>query len=204
MSEADRDLSVVLDALARGGAKGFSLAVRTVHRTLEVVCIAAAATGVVAFALGEWAWHRSLPGAVLALLVGATTVGVAVYVLVRIRALARAMRRPGDAVAQAQDLAMRAKGSPELHQLARQVAAGRGAAKRAGLGRTRRALRTGRLISTVIGLASPDPVQHDLLVPFTPARLKALWLAIGVGLWTWLVAAVMASLALLSLAIQSL
>lgn len=199
----DDDTSTVLAALTRGGAKGFSVTISVVHRTIEVICAAAAATGLVALVLGVWAWHSSLPGAALAFVGGAVTLAVAIYVLVRVRALAVAVKHPTEVLAQAQDLVLRAKGSPELHKLAGKVRA-RKAAKAAGLGRARRALSTGRLISSVIGLASPDPERHRYLVPFTPDRLKNLWLAILAGLWAWLISAVIASLAFLSLAIQSL
>ena len=199
----DDDASAVLGVLTRGGTKGISVTIGIVHRTIELLCVAAGATGVVALLLGFWAWHNSLSGAVLAVGGGGATLAVAVYVLVRIRALARAVRHPADALAQAQDLVMRAKGSPELHALAAKVRARKGA-KAAGLGRMRRALTTGKLISSVIGLASPDPQQHALLVPFTPDRLRNLWLAIIIGLWAWLISAVIAALAFLSLAIQAL
>ncbi|WP_421121340.1 hypothetical protein ACE2AJ_08355 [Aquihabitans daechungensis] len=199
----DDDTSVVLGLLTRTGAKGLSVTISVVHRTIELVCLAAAATGLVALVLGVWAWHESLPGSVIAVVGGGTTLAVAVFVLTRIRALAQAVKHPSETLSQAQDLVLRAKGSPELHRLAGQVRA-RKAAKAAGLGRFRRALGTGRLISRVIGLASPDPERHRYLVPFAPDRLRNLWLAILVGLWAWLVSAVIASLALLSLAIQSL
>jgi hypothetical protein len=202
-SGGDDDSSVVLRALADKGAKGVGVTLAVVHRTIEVICLVAAATGLVALVLGVWAWHSSLPGAVIAAVGGVVTIAVAAYVLVRIRALALAVRNPGETLSQAQDLVMRAKGSPELHRLAASVR-NRKAAKAAGLGRFRRALSTGRLISSVIGLASPDPKQHAYLVPFTPERLRNLWLAILVGLWAWLIAAVISSLAFLSLAIQSL
>ena len=202
-ADGEADASVVLARLSRLGSKGASLAIGAVHRTIELVCVAAALTGLVALLLGVWAWHNSLPGAAVAILAGVPTIYVALYVLVRTRALARAVKQPARAVAQAQDLVIRAKGSPELHQLARRVASG-GTKRQPGVGRLRRALRSGQLISAVIGLAGPDPKEHDLLVPFTPARLKMLWLAITVGLWAWLISAVMASLAFLSLAVQSL
>ena len=56
----------------------------------------------------------------------------------------------------------------------------------------------------MIGLASPDPERHRYLVPFTPDRLKQPVAGDPVGLWAWLVSAVIASLAFLSLAIQAL
>jgi len=205
-SGSDEDTSVVLAALTRTGAKGLSVTISVVHRTVELLCLAAAATGIVALLLGVWAWHNSLPGSAIAVLGGGATVAVALYVLTRTRALARAVKHPAETLAQAQDLVLRATGSPELHQLAGAVRSRKAAkaAKAAGIGRARRALRTGKLISRVIGLASPDPDRHAYLVPFTPDRLRNLWLAILVGLWAWLVSAVIASLAFLSLAIQSL
>ena len=205
-AKGDDDASVVLSALTRGGARGLSLTISVVHRTIELICLAAAGTGLVALVLGVWAWHNSLPGAVIGFTGGAVTLAVAIYVLVRVRALATAIKHPTETLAQAQDLVLRAKGSPELHRLAGAVRGRKAtrAAKAAGVGKLRRALRTGKLISTVIGFASPDPERHRYLVPFTPDRLKNLWLAILVGLWAWLIAAVIASLAFLSLAIQAL
>ncbi len=197
------DASTVLAVLTRNGAKGLSVTISVVHRTIELVCVAAAATGLAALLLGFWAWHNSLPGAAIAVAGGGGTLAVAVYVLIRIRALSAAVKHPAEVIAQAQDLVLRAKGSPELHKLAGTVRA-RKAAKAAGLGKVRRAMSTGRLISSVIGLASPDPERHAYLVPFAPDRLKNLWLAILVGLWAWLVSAVIASMALLSLAVQAL
>ena len=197
------DASVVLAALTRTGAKGLSVTIGVVHRTIELLCLAAGATGLTALLLGVWAWHRSLPGSTIAAVGGGVTLAVAAYVLTRIRALARAVKHPGETLAQAQDLVLRARGSAELHDLAGAVRA-RKVAKAAGRGRMRRALSTGRLISRVIGLASPDPERHAYLVPFTPDRLKNLWLAVLIGLWAWLVSAVIASLALLTLAVQSL
>jgi len=202
-SSGDDDANVVLSALTRSGAKGLSVTISVVHRTIELICLAAGATGLVALVLGAWAWRHALPGAAIAVVGGGTTLAVAVYVLVRIRALVAAIKHPTEALAQAQDLVMRAKGSPELHKLAGKLRTRR-AAKAAGIGRLRRAVSTGKLISSVIGLASPDPQRHRYLVPFTPDRLKNLWLAILAGLWAWLISAVIASLAFLSLAIQAL
>jgi hypothetical protein len=204
--DGDDDTSVVLAALTRTGAKGLSVTISVVHRTVELICLAAGATGLVALVLGVWAWRNTLPGALVAFVGGGVTLAVALYVLVRIRALARAVKHPADTLAQAQDLVMRAKGSPELHKLAGTVRTRKAAkaAKAAGIGRARRALRTGKLISSVIGLASPDPERHAYLVPFTPDRMRNLWLATLFGLWAWLISAVIASMAFLSLAIQSL
>lgn len=211
LSEAggDDDANVVLAALRTTGAKGLSITITVVHRSIEVICLAAAATGFSALALGWWAWHAALPGAVVACATGGTTLVIAVYVLLRVRALAAAIKHPTETMNQAQDLVLRAKGSPELHRLASAVRTRRSgraarATKAVGVGKARRAMRMGRLVSRVIGLASPDPERHRYLVPFTPDRLKNLWLAVLVGLWAWLVSAAIASLALLSLAIGTL
>jgi len=198
----DDDASTVLAVLSRGGAKGLTVTIGIVRRMIELICVAAASTGAVALLLGIWAWHDSLPGSVTAALGGSITIAVAVYVLIRVRAMAAAIQHPTDTLAQAQDLVRRAKGSPELHKLAGKVRTHK-AAKAAGLGRMRRAFTTGKLISSVIGLASPDPEDHRYLIPFRPDRLKFLWLAILVGLWAWLISVVVASLAFFSLAIQA-
>ncbi len=221
----DDDTSVVLAALTRNGAKGLSVTVAVIHRSVQAICPAAGTTGAIALVLGVWAWHRSLPGAAIAVLGGGAALGAAAYVWVRTRALATAVGHPAEALTQAQDLVRRATGSAELHQLATAVRsrkavkavtkAGKASkaskaskavkvTKVAKLGRARRALRTGRLISSVIGLASPDPERHRYLIPLTPERLRALWLAIVVGLWAWLVSAAIAAVALLTLAVQSL
>src|SRR5699024_4522800 len=46
-----------------------------------------------------------------------------------------------------------------------------------GGGRIRRMVRTGRLVSTVVGRFGPDEQRHPMLVPFRPERLAVLWLA---------------------------
>lgn len=197
------DVAFVTRLLTRSGPRTLSVVIGALHRTIELICVAAGLTGLVALLLGVWAWHHSLPGAAIAVAAGLPTLVIAGYVGMRTRALAAAIRRPNEVLAQAQDLVLRAKGSPELHKLAGRLR-DRKAAKNAGLGRMRRAVRTGQLVSSVIGLASPDPKRHDLLIPFTPDRLRNLWLAVTIGLWAWLISAVMASLAFLSLAIQAL
>ena len=205
----DDDANVVLATLRTTGAKGLAVTVSVVHRSIEVACFAAAATGFCAVTLGWWAWHQALPGALLACASGAVTLAAAGYVFLRVRALAAAIKHPTETMDQAQDLVLRAKGSPELHRLAsavrtRQAGRAARATASASMGKARRAMRMGRLVSRVIGLASPDPERHRYLTPFTPDRLKNLWLAVLVGLWAWLVSAAIASLALLSLAIGAL
>lgn len=200
-TEADRDVADVLGMLTQRGSRGLTATIGALHRTIELICVAAGLTGAAALVLGLWAWHHALPGWGIAVLAGAPTMAISIYVLVRTSALAKAVKHPAETLAQAQDLVLRAKGSPELHKLAGGIRTAK-AAKRAGVGRTRRALRTGRLISSVIGLAAPDPVRHELLIPFQPARLKGLWLAITIGLWAWLVSAIMAWFAVVTLLLQ--
>ncbi|MFN8019820.1 MAG: hypothetical protein U0P45_17130, partial [Acidimicrobiales bacterium] len=189
-------------ALARGGPARFAAVVRALRHLIWLVCALAAATGLAVIAFGGIA-VRGDPGATAVLvLVGGPLVVLAVLIARHTGALAKAIARPADTIDQARDLALRAKGSPELHRLARTIVArkatgrrGRGGGSGSGIGRVRRAVRSGRMISAVIGLAQPDPKRHDLLVPFTPMRLRRLWLEVTVALWWWLVAAIVAFVA---------
>ncbi|MCB0959760.1 MAG: hypothetical protein KDB04_09575, partial [Acidimicrobiales bacterium] len=65
------------------------------------------------------------------------------------------------------------------------------------LGRVRRVVASGRLLSAVIGLAGPDPDRHPHLVAFTPTRLRSLWLAVTLTWWTWVAAGATSAVALI-------
>ena len=193
------DLAIVTGALERGGPARFAALVRALRHAIWFVCALAAVTGLSVIAFGAIA-ARGDPGSMVVLvLIGGPPVVLAFLIGRHTGALARAVARPADTVDQAKDLVLRAKGSPELHRLARTIVARkatrRGGGGGTGVGRLRRAVRSGRTISAVIGLAQPDHVRHDLLVPFTPMRLKRLWLEITIGLWWWLVAAIVAMVA---------
>jgi hypothetical protein len=154
-------------------------------------------------ALGLLAWSDTVGGIVVVVAATAPAIGLAVYVGLRAARLADAATHPGEVLVQARDLLGRAKGSPELRQLAGTLRR-RGRAPRSRAGRIRGFVSKGRLVSAVIGLAEPDPKEHRLLVPFTPDRLRNLWLAILAGLWWWLAAAVVAFFGGLALVARAL
>ena len=206
----DDDLAAVTRELERAGPGRVAAVIRAVRGTILLLCVAAAATGGAVLLFGAVAWRSEPAGLLFAALVGVPAVALPLYVAWRSTVLAEAIANPAEVVAQAKDLAVRAKGSPELHRLATRirardaVAAGRAVRGQArSVGRLRRVIRSGRGITALIGLAQPDPVQHRLLIPFTPVRMRSLWLAITVGVWWWLAAAIVATIELFA-AIASL
>lgn len=188
------DLADITRALDQEGATRVARLARTLRAAVWVLCALAALTGATSAALGLWAWRREVEVLAVTEVVAVLAVALPLYVAWRSAALARAIADPPQVVAQAKDLVGRATGSPELHRLARNLRNPGGRRGRAGTGggKLRRALASGRTISAVIGLAQPDPKRHALLVPFTPERLRNLWLAITVGFWLWIAAAVLA------------
>lgn len=198
----DADLFEVEQALDEVGPGRVVALLGAVRNVVVLACVGAALTGSFALALGLNAWRHEAPGLVLAVVVGIVGTVAPLYVARRVIQLATSLTQPDQVVAQAKDLVVQAKGSPELGQLAGLVRR-RGARRPEGIGRLRRAVASGRTISAVIGLAGPDPVRHPLLVPFTPVRLRALWLAITVSLWAWIVAAVVAALAFVVLVLRA-
>ena len=202
-ADAAEDVAVVTEALERGGADRLVALVRGLRHLIWFVCALAGATGLAVVAFGAIAFRGEPPLVLVTAVIGLPLVVLALLIGRHTGALAEAIAHPGDTVAQAKDLVVRAKGSPELHRLAGAVVARKakeralGGRSRRGsgglsLGRLRQAIRSGRMISAVIGLAQPDPVRHRLLVPFTPLRLRRLWFEITVALWWWLVAAIVA------------
>lgn len=199
------DLATVTEALEQGGPARLAAVVGALRAAVWGLCAVAAATGATALVLGSWAWTDSVPALAVTSLLGLGAVVVPGYIVRRTGALARALRSPAEVLVQAKDLVGRATGSPELHSLAKQVRSRRAAgaaAKARGVSRARRALSTGRMVSAVIGLAQPDPKRHALLVPFTPERLRHLWLAVTVAFWLWLGAAAAATWAFWSLLLR--
>lgn len=121
----------------------------------------------------------------------------------RLGRLARTLDRPDEAVAQARDLAGRLRDSAELRELAararrsgRRSDPGPVAGRRGG--RLRRAVRTGKLASAVIGQVQPDEDAHPLLVPLVPERLAGLWAALAWCLWGLLLAWIAAVIAIVA------
>jgi hypothetical protein len=203
-STPDDDLAVVATELARVEPGRVAIAIRALGLGVQGACATLAATTLAAVAVGVRAWPGSVPvqGAGVALVLASA--GTSLFIARRVRRLADAVSHPADVVAQARDLVGRAKGSPELGRLALRLR-GRGAAKRAtGVGRVRRLVSSGRLVSAVIGLADPDPDRHGLLLPFTPVRLRSLWLAITAALWIWVASVAVGALGALALVSRAL
>lgn len=199
----DDDLAVVAAELDRAEPTRLATGVRAVGTAAVATCVLAAATSLGSALLVRWAWPDDRGALVIAAALVGIGAGVPIFIAVRVRRLADALGHPGEVLDQARDLVARAKGSPELGRLAMGLR-GRGSARRARrrtgrVGRIRRTVASGRTISAVIGLADPDPVRHRHLVAFTPVRLRSLWLAVTVALWTWLAALAIGAVALGSL-----
>jgi len=202
--EADGDdLAVVRAELSRAEPSRLTVAGRAVRLLVDGVAVAAGATALLAGALVTWAWGTG--PAPLAVAVGFAVLGVGApaFVAVRSHRLVAALAHPEEVLAQARDLVVQAKGSPELGRLAARLR-GRGAGRAAAsarrfgrLGRVRRVVASGRLLSAVIGLAGPDPDRHPHLVAFTPTRLRSLWLAVTLTWWTWVAAGATSAVALI-------
>lgn len=100
----------------------------------------------------------------------------------RLDRLATALEHPEEVIVQARDLANELRAGPELRSLFDRDGSrdGRPRTRRsAARGRMGRAARTVRSVSAVVGAARPDPDRHPLLVPFTPSRLRGLWMLLG-------------------------
>ncbi len=146
-------------------------------------------TGVLAVIVAVAAWRGSPVILVVAVLACLPTVIAPVMVARRTGAMADAAAHPRDTVSQARDLLGRVQHAPEIRELSSLVSAIRRRSSAASLaaaapklGRIRSTLRVGRLASSLIGRAEPDPRQHRLLVPFTPEKLGTTWSAIW---WSW-------------------
>lgn len=203
-STPDEDLAVVAAELARAEPGRLAVGVRAIGIGVQVACATLAATTLAAVAVAVRAWPGSLAVQAAGVALVLASAATSLFIARRARRLADAVSHPGEVVAQARDLIGRATGSPELGRLARRLR-GRGAKKpTTGVGRARRLVSSGRLISAVIGLADPDPDRHGLLLPFTPVRLRSLWLAITAALWIWVASVAVGALGALALVAQVL
>lgn len=104
----------------------------------------------------------------------------------RLGRLATALEHPEEVIVQARDLANGLRAGPELRSLFDRDGSRDGrprtrqrTRRSAARGRMGRAARTVRSVSAVVGAARPDPDRHPLLVPFTPSRLRGLWMLLG-------------------------
>lgn len=204
---ADDDVAALVGELQTASPDRVAALLRGLQLAIWGVCAPAATTGAIGLLLGLWAWGDTAGGLAVVVLATLPLIAIAAYVGLRAARLADAVTHPGEVLAQARDLVVRAKDSPELRQVARLVrgrSGRRARAPRSRAGRVRSFVSKGRLVSTVIGLADPDPKQHRLLLPFTPERLRNLWLAILAGLWWWLAASVVAVFGFVALVARAL
>jgi hypothetical protein len=195
------DVEVIEAALAAATPGRVAALLNGIQVAIWGLCLAVTATG--GLALGLWAGGSEPALVLVVLVVAAPAIAIPLYVARRASALADAVTHPGEVLSQARDLARGLTDGPELRSLASQLRR-RGRRAAGGAGRLRRALRSGRLVVAVIGLAGPDPARHPMLVPFTPERLRRLWFAVLAGLWWWLAAAVLAGVALLAVVVSAL
>lgn len=203
--DPEADVMVVTGAIDHLEPGRLGAGIRAASTAVTGLSLSAALTALVAGLLISWATGARLLGLAVAAGLVAVGAGSAAYVAVRARSLADSLAHPREVVEQARDLARQAKGSPELGKLARQLRGGRAAAKATTrFARVRRVTAVGRAATAVIGLAQPDPRRHPYLVPFRPERLRGLWFATTVGLWTWAIASVIAAAAALALLVQLL
>lgn len=174
--------------------------IRRLRFVVWFIAAAASLTGLVAAVAGLLAWGGSIFGALVVLALCAPAIAAPLFVARRTSAIARAASQPRELAAQARDLVLSLRTSPELRSvtdgLRRLAGADVDGPRR---GRLRRGLSLVRLVSSLVGLARPDPDRHPLLVPFQPERLAATWRAVIIALWGWLVAGVVALLAFLVL-----
>lgn len=186
----------LIAGLRDGEGRQLARAVRIVRRSVWVAAALISVTGIGALLLGLGAWGGSITGIVVVLLTCGPAVAAPIYVARRTSALAKAAAHPRELADQARDLITGLRASPELTTLARRLR-GRSAGGVSGAprGRFRNSLSLLRLVSSVVGQASPDPKRHPLVVPFQPERLRATWLAVIVSLWAWLAAAIVGLLA---------
>lgn len=122
--------------------------------------------------------------------------------LVAMRSLGRlraAVTHPQELGRQLRDLVSGLTDSPEVRELVGRFRGKGGASKAAGGGRLRRTIRTGRLVSSVVGAAEPDPKRHALLVPFTPERTGRMFLSFTWTAWGILLATVAMAIAVAGL-----
>jgi hypothetical protein len=204
---SDEDVDALVGELQAASPDRVATLLRGLQAAIWAVCVPAAITGAVALLLGLRAWGGTAAGAAIVVLASIPLIAIAAYVGMRAARLADAVTHPGEVLAQARDLVVRAKDSPELRQVARLVrgrGGRRGRGPRSSAGRVRSFVSKGRLVSSVIGLADPDPVEHRLLLPFTPERLRNLWLAVLAGLWWWLAASVVAVFGFVALVARAL
>ncbi len=192
--------------LASGGGDRLARYTRRAAKVVTALAVLIVATGLLGLVLGLAAWHGSVVGIVLVLLLCLPAVVLPIYVSRRAKALAEAAGHPKELAAQARDLMGQVRTSPELRSLATQVRQRRLAAAAGGgrLRKVRGAFGLARLASTVVGQAEPDPVRHRLVQPFGPERLRNTWAAATWSVWAAGTSAVVAVVSAVALLVRAL
>lgn len=172
---------------------------------LRLVAVGVLVLGLVAAAVTVAAFRDRTSLLVLGLLLCLPAV---IAPLVAMRSLSRlrvAVTHPREVGRQFGDLLSGVGDSPELRALAGRFRRrpGRGGPVAEG-GRLRRTLRTGRLISAVVGSAQPDPRRHALLLPFMPERTARLFLSFTWSAWGILLACLALTIAVVGIGAEAL
>jgi hypothetical protein len=162
--------------------------------------VLASAGSLLALVLGLLAWHDSIVGIVLVVLVAATGVVAPQVLRRRLVALVETATHPAEAAAQARDLIRRIRPDGEARQKVDQL---RTAAAMRHRGRVRAALGMARATSGVLGLVEPDPERHRLLLPLRPERIASLSAWAWAAFWGPLAAFVLAVAALVTFALHA-
>src|SRR5690606_22681028 len=106
------------------GMGGFLTQVaRRLRQGATVVATLAAVLGVVALALGLWAWHESTALAVVVAVICVPAIAAPVFVLRRLRPITEAVAHPDEAARQARSYFAGLQSTPELNQLVSEAAA---------------------------------------------------------------------------------
>lgn len=158
--------------LSPDGLRRFLATLARLAGLLRPLALLVTAAGVVAAAIVVALVRDDRPLLVLLLILCLPAIVAPLVLRRRIARLITALRHPDDAIAQIRDLAGRLADTTDLRALTARI----GAKDPEGGGRIRRVVRTGRLVSAVVGRFGPDEDRHPLLVPFTPERLAGLWL----------------------------
>jgi hypothetical protein len=121
---------------------------------------------------------------------------VAMRSLSRLRA---AVTHPQELGRQLRDLVSGLTDGPEVRELVGRFRGKGGRGPVSEGGRLRRTIRTGRLVSSVVGAAEPDPQRHNLLLAFTPERTGRMFLS-----FTWTAWGILLAIGALTMAVAGI
>jgi hypothetical protein len=196
------DVSWLRRELAGDGSGHVLTAIATGLRLLGGTTLAVLVFGVVAAALAVAAFRDQTALLVVALLACVPAVLAPFLAWRGLGRLRASVSQPAEVGRQARDLFAGLRDTTDIRALASTLRRRSGTGARPG--RIRRAVTTGRLISTVIGKAGPDEDRHRLLVPFTPEHTARMFASITWSAWGLLMAFVVATVSILAIGIGAL